>query len=322
MKALFDLDDAPVFAIPVRRPARAFGGPAVFEGMLVDGPQGWGEFSPPPDADPRADVRHLTAALEPGTVGWPDAVRGRIPISTTVPAAAGADEVRGIISGSSCRSVDLIVGAGALADDVARVEAAREALGPDGAIRCDARGVWTVEDAVTSVAALTKAARGLQFVAQPCASVEDVAEVRRRVDVAIAVDACRVHDLRTLVDAADIAVLHPAPLGGVRRALRVAEQTGLPCVVSTPLATGVGIASGLALAGVLPELPYACRLDRTWLDGDVASSSRAHQPVDGHLPVPPMPPGPDPGRVAEFAMADPDRVAWWRARLRAAADAT
>lgn len=46
----------------------------------MEGPQGWGEFSPPPDADDALAARWLTAAMEPSTVGWPDAVRGRVPV--------------------------------------------------------------------------------------------------------------------------------------------------------------------------------------------------------------------------------------------------
>lgn len=73
MRTLIDFDDAPVFAIPTAD------GPRM--GLLVDGPQGWGEFSPPPDADDALAARWLTAAMEPSTVGWPDAVRGRVPVS-------------------------------------------------------------------------------------------------------------------------------------------------------------------------------------------------------------------------------------------------
>lgn len=72
MRTLIDLDDAPVFAIAT--------GSGVSEGVLVEGPQGWGEFSPPAGADDEAAARWLTAAMEPSTVGWPDPVRGRVPV--------------------------------------------------------------------------------------------------------------------------------------------------------------------------------------------------------------------------------------------------
>ncbi|EJZ06035.1 O-succinylbenzoate synthase, partial [Mycolicibacterium fortuitum subsp. fortuitum DSM 46621 = ATCC 6841 = JCM 6387] len=76
VQTLIDFDRSPVFAIPTVEPV---GGLTVREGMLIEGPQGWGEFSPLPQAG--ALGRWLTAATEPGTVGWPDPVRGRVPIA-------------------------------------------------------------------------------------------------------------------------------------------------------------------------------------------------------------------------------------------------
>ncbi|HNM85470.1 MAG TPA: O-succinylbenzoate synthase, partial [Mycobacterium sp.] len=122
-----------------------------------------------------------------------------------------------------------------------------------------------------------------------------------------------------LTDVADIAVLSFGPMGGVRRALRIAEAIGLPCVVTSTGETSVGLAGGVALAGVLPELPFACGLGtRGLLTGDVVAQARWLVPVDGRLPVAPMPPGPDADLLRRFALADSDRVAWWRQRLRGA----
>ena len=119
---------------------------------------------------------------------------------------------------------------------------------------------------------LASAAGGLEYVEQPCATVEELALVRRRVDVPIAADESirraddpyRVRDL----EAADVAVLKVQPLGGVRACLRIAEDIGLPVVVSSALETSVGIAAGVALAAALPELPYACGLATVQLLAD------------------------------------------------------
>ena len=117
---------------------------------------------------------------------------------------------------------------------------------------------------MAAIRALDRAAGGLEYVEQPCPSVAELAAVRRRVDVRIAADESirRAEDpLRVAVaEAADVAVLKCAPLGGVRRALAVAEACGLPCVVSSALQTSVGLAAEIALAGALPELPFACGL--------------------------------------------------------------
>jgi O-succinylbenzoate synthase len=305
MKALIDFDTAPVFGIPL------VDGTGVREGMLIEGPQGWGEFSPPHECDGRELARWLTAATEGGTVGWPDPRRGRIPIAVSVPAveptAAGH-----IAATSGCRTADVRVGepGDSLDDDVSRVAAVRDALGAAGRIRLSATGRWDVAGAVAAIAALAKAAGELEFVSQPCRTTDEVAAVRGQVDVRIAADV-------TSAGAADVAILRSGPLGGVRRALRLAEQCGLPCVVDSSLETSIGLTSGLALAGALDDLPFACALGTTsLLAGDVVTAGRSCVPVDGCLPVAPMPASPDVALLARYALSDQARIGWWRDRLQ------
>src|SRR5262249_51753333 len=148
--------------------------------------------------------------------------------------------------------------------DLARVAAVRRAVGPSGAIRVDANAAWDVDTAVRCLEKLDIAAGGLQYAEQPCPDPADLAAVRRRVRVPIAAD----ESIRraaapaavALAGAADLAIIKCTPLGGVRRALRVAAAVGLPCVVSSALETGVGLAAQLALAGALPSLDLACGL--------------------------------------------------------------
>jgi O-succinylbenzoate synthase len=177
----------------------------------------------------------------------------------------------------------------------------------------DANTAWDVDTAVRRVTALDR--WGLEYVEQPCPTVEELARVRRRVDVRIAADEVvrRAVDPRrvALAEAVDVVVLKVQPLGGVRAALEVAEAHGLPCVVSSALESSVGIAAGVALAAALPELPFACGLATVALfTADVTSEPLL--PVDGALPV--VRPAPD--RLTETA-ADPATEQRWRARLAA-----
>jgi O-succinylbenzoate synthase len=317
VQTLIDFETAPLFAIPT---VGMSGGAAVREGMLIEGPQGWGEFSPLPDSDDDICRRWLTAATEPGTVGWPDPSRGRIPAAAIV-AAVGADRAAEIAAGSGCRTAQVAVAAepDSLDADLARVAAVRAALGARASIRCAPQRFWDVQTAVAVIRELTRAAGELEFVEQPCRTAAELAEVRRRVDVPIAADAALQHPGVRWAEIADVAVLRCGPLGGVRRSLRVAESTGLPCVVASTAETSVGQAAGVALAGALPELRFACALGSAGeLAGDLVSGPRVLRPVDGHLPVAPMPPGPDPELLERFAITDPDRIAWWRERLRVA----
>ncbi|GAY15470.1 enolase C-terminal domain-like protein [Mycobacterium sp. shizuoka-1] len=317
MKELIDFDGALVFAVQARATYPGF--PAC-EGMLIEGPQAWGEFCPPAGSDDLTAARWLTAAVEGGTVGWPDAVRGRVPIAVAVP-AVDPDEAGAIVAAGGCRSADVRVTGGP--DDAARLAAVRAALGADGAIRAVVQGTWDVDTAVAAIPVLAAAAGGLQFVQHPCGTGAELAAVRRRVEVPIAVDVAALDaGSPALAEIADVVVLTVGPLGGVRRALRIAERCDLPCLVAAAAGAGetsIGLAGGLALAGALPDLPFACGLGTVVaLAGDVVSAGRALIPADGHLPVAPMAPGPDAERVAELAVADPEQVAVWRRRLSAA----
>jgi O-succinylbenzoate synthase len=304
-----------VWSIPMRT---RFRGITVREGMLLRTGTGWGEWSPFLDyTEPAVVEPWLRAAEEAAAGDWPDPVRATVPVNVTVP-AVGPEQAHAIVARSGCRTAKVKVAepGQSLADDVARVEAVRDALGPDGRVRVDVNGLWDVDEAVANIAVLDRAV-GLEYVEQPVAGVEDLALVRRRVDVPIAADESirraadpyRVRDL----EAADVAVLKVQPLGGVRACLRIAEEIGLPVVVSSALETSVGIAAGVALAAALPELPYACGLATVkLLTDDLVTEPLL--PVDGELPVVTPTVRPD---ALEALRAAPERRAHWDARLAA-----
>jgi o-succinylbenzoate synthase len=312
------LSELYVYSVPMRT---RFRGIDVREGVLLEGDAGWGEFCPFLEYDDRVAAAWLATAIEASTTGWPAPVRDVVPVNCTVP-AVGPERAREIAATSGCTTAKVKVAdhPNSLGDDVERLAAVRDGLGPDGFVRCDANGLWQVDEAVTAIRELDRAAGGLQYVEQPCRTIEELAAVRKRVDVPIAADESirQAEDpLRVAVaEAADIAVLKCAPLGGVRRALEVAEAAGLPCVVSSALETSVGLAAELALAGALPQLDYACGLGTIdLLAGDVVADSFV--PVGGMLPVPRRPPAPDVALLKRFA-ADDARAEWWRERLERA----
>jgi len=193
-----------------------------------------------------------------------------------------------------------------------RVEAVRDAIG-SGQVRIDANGLWSVDQAVQNLKQLQRF--DLEYVEQPTATVEELAEVRRRTDVPVAADESirRAEDpLRVKeFDAADIAVLKVQPIGGVRACLDIAERIGLPVVVSSALETSVGIAAGVALAAALPELPYACGLATV----SMFTREVTTEPLlakDGFLPVRRVAPDPE---LLQQARADADRTKVWEERL-------
>jgi o-succinylbenzoate synthase len=306
VRTLIEADDAPAFAVPIDH---GDGPTSMHRGLLIEGAQGWGEFSPPPDADAALLARCFTAATEAGTIGWPDMMRGRIPVAVRV-GPVTPEQAHRIVLASGCQAADVTVGTGADHADAERLAAVRAALGSAGAVRCDAGGAWDAETAAAVLPRLASAAGGLQFVANPCRTLPDTAAARRAVDVPIATGAA-------FAEAADILLLETAAMGGVRRALRFAERTGLPCVVTAPTETSIGLSAGVALAGALPQLPFACALTLR-VAADLVTEARSLTPVDGHLPVAPMPPRPDPAQLAAYRLTDAEPVARWRDRLRSA----
>ncbi|GAA1940805.1 o-succinylbenzoate synthase [Amycolatopsis minnesotensis] len=293
-----------------------FRGITVREGVLLRGEAGWGEFCPFADYADDECVPWLASASEAANDGWPAPVRERVEVNTTVPVVP-PERAYELVAASGCRTAKVKVAdpRAPLAGDCERVAAVRDALGPGGAIRVDANTAWDVDTAVGAIKDLDRAAGGLEYVEQPCPSIGELAAVRRRVDVRIAADESirRAEDPMkvAVAGAADIAVLKVAPLGGVRRALEVAEACGLPCVVSSAVESSVGLAAGLALAGALPSLDFACGLGTlSLLRGDVSTESLS--PVDGYLPVPRVAPEPD---LLGDVRADDKVRTWWLDRL-------
>lgn len=301
--------EAVVFDIPMRL---RFRGQERRSGVLIEGPCGWGEFSPFPDYDDRTSAPWLAAAREAAFEGWPAPIRVEVPVNVTVPAVDPQRAHAHVLqSGCTTAKVKVAEPGQTLAEDIARVEAVRDALGPAGRVRVDANGAWTVEQAVDALKQLD--GFDLEYAEQPVRSLDEMAELRRRVDIRLAAD----ESVRTAADplrvagleAADIVVLKVQPLGGVRRCLEVADACGLPVVVSSAVETSVGLAAGVALAAALPELSFACGLGTAQLlGGDVVADPLL--PVNGMLPVRDVAPDLD------LVSVDSETAQWWRDRLQ------
>ena len=232
----------------VRLPLRAGG---YRDAVLLEGPAGWGEWSPLPGypSDPATCRR---AAEEAASGQWPAPVRSEVRINALVPALPPDHAAAAVVG---CHDVKVKVGD---AGDVDRVAAVRDAIGPHARLRVDANGAWDVE---TAVARITRMAPfELELVEQPVASIEDLSAVRRRVDVPIAADEC----VRSVDDArrveVDALVVKVQPLGGFAATLEIIEAAGVPAIVSSMYETSIGLSAGLALAAALHDLPYACGL--------------------------------------------------------------
>jgi o-succinylbenzoate synthase len=300
------LDRVHVVELPLRVPFR---GITIREVALIDGPAGWGEFGAFVEYQPAEAAHWLASAVEAAYERPPPPKRDRIPINATVPAIAPArvPELLAQFPGAHTAKVKVAEPGETLRDDVARVDAVR-ALVPT--VRVDANGGWSVDEAVSAAVALGP----LEYIEQPCKTVDELAEVRRRVDVPIAADESirKADDPLHVVKAgaADVAVLKVAPLGGVSALLKIGEQIGVPVVISSALDSAVGIATGLQAAAALPVLEHACGLATGRLFVEDVSAQLA--PVAGYLPVVPV--TPDAARLETLA-APPERRDWWIRRI-------
>ncbi len=255
-------------------------------GLLLHGAAGWGEWSPFDEYPDDVAGRWLEAALDAAREAAPLALRTAIPVNVTVP-AIGPEQAQALVLAAGCATAKVKVAepGQALGDDVERVMAVRDVLGPDGRIRIDANGAWTLDAALEALDRLDIAAGGLEYVEQPCATLEELAAVRRAQHVPVAADeAIRVAGAtpEALREAVDIAVIKVAPSGGIHRALAFARRLEVPTVVSSALDTSVGIAAGIRLAAALPELHHACGLGTATLLTEDVTNPPLH-PVDGML---------------------------------------
>lgn len=311
------VDEVLATAVAVRLPMRTrFRGLTVRETMVFTGPAGWGEFGPFVEYDDIESAAWLRAGLEAAYLGPPEPSREVVPVNATVPAVPAEDvaEVLRRYPGAATAKVKVAEPGQTLDDDVTRVAAAREVI---GTVRIDANGGWAVDEAIAAIRAIGD----VEYVEQPCRTVEELAAVRRAVNVPIAAD----ESIRKATDpmrvvaagAADVAVVKVAPLGGMRATIELAEKLGLDIVVSSALDSAVGMAAGVAAAAALPDLRRACGLGTGSLfTGDVAPPFLP----DGGVVRPRWFGADEGGReciVVPGTYAAPEaRQQWWRARLR------
>lgn len=309
------LDSARVVSLPLNV---KFRGLLTREAVLLEGPQGWSEFSPFVEYLDDEASTWLTASIEFGWEELPEFHRTSVPVNATIPAVA-VEDVAGVLARfNGCRTAKVKVAEAGqtLAEDVARVAEVRRLMGPEGRVRLDANGAWNVDEAEHAFHALAEF--DLEYVEQPCATLEELHHLRERthyMDVLIAADESirKADDPAAVIaaGAADILILKAQPLGGIQQVQRLARSTQLPVVISSALDTSVGIAMGVAAACALPELSYDCGLaTAALLAADVTAEPLL--PVDGEITFR----RPDvSSELLAHCEASPERTQWWLKRL-------
>ena len=301
------LDTLRVIALPMKT---KFRGITVREVALIKGPHGWGEFSPFLEYDDAESAPWLASAIEAATTPKPKLYRTSVAINGTIPALnEPADLKRVVDSFPGVTSFKVKVG-NDLAEDLARVNVIRN-LQPQAKIRIDVNGLWSVDQAE----AFLSAVGDIEYVEQPCATIEELRELKSRTSVKIVGDEV----LRKAADpfaidftgAIDYLMLKVQPLGGIKRAHALAEHHNLPVVVSSALESAIGINYGLTLAASFEEMNFDCGLGT----GSLLAADVAHLPIiDGKIEITEFEPQLDGLDVAS------DRFEWWKNRIMRTAE--
>ena len=301
------LESLRVVALPT---TTNFRGITIREVALIQGGYGWGEFSPFLEYDDAESAPWLACAIEAATVPKPQLYRTHVAVNGTIPALNDpADLERIVTSFPEVKTFKVKVGSN-VSEDLHRLDVVRT-LRPRAAIRIDVNGLWSVDEAEMFI----NSAGDIEYVEQPCATIEELRELKKRVDVKIVGDEVirKAKDpfAIDLTDAIDYLMLKVQPLGGIQRAHKIAEHHGLPVVVSSALESAVGINYGLILAASFETMNFDCGLGT----GSLLAKNVAELPiVDGKIEISDVIPNLDGLDVSA------DRFEWWKNRIMRTAE--
>ena len=301
------LETLRVVALPMKT---NFRGVTVREVALIQGEYGWGEFSPFLEYDDAESAPWLACAIEAATQPKPKLFRTEVTVNGTIPALNDREELERVVNSfPGVTTFKVKVGSNA-SEDIARINVLRS-LRPNAKLRIDANGLLSVEQAVS----LLQLVGDIEYIEQPCATVEELRELKKRVDVKIVGDEL----LRKAKDpfaidlsgAVDYLMLKVQPLGGIKRSHQLAQHHKLPVVVSSALESAVGINYGLTLAASFEDMNFDCGLGT----GSLLAKNVAQLPiVDGKIQISDVVPN------LEGLDVSADRYEWWKNRIMRTAE--
>jgi len=301
------LDSLRVIALPMKT---NFRGISVREVALIKGSHGWGEFSPFLEYDDAEAAPWLASAIEGATTPKPQLYRSSVAINGTIPALNDPQDLKAIVNSFPGVNTFKIKVGNNLVEDLARVNVIRQ-LRPNAKVRIDVNGLWSVAEAEEFLSSVGE----VEYVEQPCATLEELRELKVRTSVKIVGDeilrkASNPFEI-DLSGAIDFLMLKVQPLGGIKRAHALAEHHNLPIVVSSALESAVGINYGLMLAASFEKMNFDCGLGT----GSLLAADVAHLPiVDGKIEISEFEPQLDGFDVAS------DRFEWWKNRIMRTAE--
>ena len=307
------LETMRVVALPTKT---NFRGISVREVALFKGEYGWAEFSPFLEYGFEESAPWLMCAIEAATKPRPKLYRNCVKVNGTIPALNVPAEIERIVdSFPGVNTFKVKVGEN-LSEDIARL-ARIKSLRPQARLRIDVNGSWSVQEAITNLRAIYENIGPLEYVEQPCETVEELRELKEKLKIDFMIAGDEVLRKSTdpfaidLKGAIDVLMLKVQPLGGIARAHTLADHHKLPVVVSSALESAVGINYGLQLAASFPEMNFDCGLGT----GSLLTSDVAALPiVNGEIEITDVEPD-----FSGYEVA-PDRFVWWKNRVMKTAE--
>ena len=307
------LDTLRVIALPMKT---KFRGIDVREVALFKGQFGWAEFSPFLEYDDSESAPWLASAIEAATTPKPELYRTSVAINGTIPALNDKKKIEELVNSfPGVETFKVKVGQN-LSEDVARLAMIR-VLRPKAKLRVDVNGLWSVEDALRNLYTYYENIGLLEYVEQPCATLEELRELKSKIKIPVKIVGDEV--LRKAADpfaidltgAIDYLMLKVQPLGGIKRAHALAKHHNLPVVVSSALESAVGINYGLTLAASFETMNFNCGLGT----GSLLAADVGHLPIiDGKIEITEFEP-----QLAGLDVAS-DRFEWWKNRIMRTAE--
>lgn len=301
------LETLRVIALPTKT---NFRGITVREVALFKGPCGWAEFSPFLEYEDKEASHWLASAIEAATMPRPHLFRTSVAVNGTIPALNDKKKLEELVNSfPGVKTFKVKVGNNR-AEDLARIDEIRQ-LRPQAKIRIDVNGLWELNQAEEFLNSVGE----IEYVEQPCETIEELRELKKRIDVKIVGDeilrkADNPFDI-DLIGVVDYLMLKVQPLGGIKRAHEIAKHHKLPVVVSSALESAVGIKYGLELAASFNEMNFDCGLGT----GSLLAKDVAQLPiVDGRIEIADFEPNLDGLDVAS------DRYEWWKNRVMRTAE--
>ena len=214
-----------------------------------------------------------------------------VPVNATLgadgsPEAVAERATEAVASGF--RTLKLKVGTNGIEEDIERVRAIRDAVGDEVAIRVDANGAWTLEQARGALEALD--ALDVEYVEQPLptAALSAHSSLRGSVDIALD-ESLAAHDIDTILeaDAADVLILKPMVVGGPDRALEIAMEAhrhGVDIVISNTIDAVVARTGAVHVAASIPNVRTCGLATASMLETDLGPDPAVVR--DGDISVP------------------------------------